>query len=396
MNQTLNRVRVMHVYKFLYDGGTERYIHTLISRMNPEKFTFSICCLVERGPKADMFENDGFKVHTLAVRPGRTLRIIFNNFGQILRLVRLFKRLQIQVVHTHDNYPAAFARVAAWLAGVPIVYVTYHNNYEWLKPIHHRINQVLALATTRIIAVSESVRRSSEAKDRIPDHKYRVIYNGVGVVPDASSVTWEKYRRELGLSQAGKIIGNVASLSWRKGQEILLLSFGQIASEFPDTYLVIVGSTRKDEPEIYSRLQSIASEYGVVDRVIFTGSRDDVLELIHVFDIYVMPSLIEGFGLSLVEAMCAGIPAITSDIDTFSEISCDGNYALMFESGNSDSLAEKIRFALNNENEMIKLGDEARRYAQDKFGIERMISEYEDLYLTDLISTGVIPPTVAR
>lgn len=396
MSRGRRRVRVLHVYNFLYDGGTERYIHTLISRMNPALYSFGICCLVERGTKAEKFEDEGFPVYTLGVRRGFSPANVANNVSQVLRLARLIKRLQVDVVHTHDNHPAVYARLAAWLARVPVVYVTYHNVYEWLRPIHHRANRLLALTTTRIIANSWTVKARSAAKDRIPDRKYRVIYNGVVFPPERSPESRNRYRAEWGLPTNAKVIGNVASLSRRKGQALLLRAFGQIAGEFPETYVVIVGSRRQDEPDVDDELKRIALQSGVSDRVIFAGSRDDVLELMGAFDLYAMPSLVEGFGLSLVEAVCAGIPAVASNIEPFLELTENGEHAVLFRSGDWEDLAAKLRYALTHTDEMVKLGEKSRRYMRRMFSIERMVSEYEELYATDLAEAGLISTSATQ
>lgn len=382
------RVRVLHVYKFLHDGGTERYIHTLASRMDPTRYVFSICCLMERGPKADMFERDGIDVHVLDFRPGLATGAFLNNMFEIARLIRLMRRLRVDVVHTHDNQPAAYARIAAWLARVPVVYVTYHNDYVWLRPIHHRVNRILASLTTRIIAVSSTVKVTSMKRERIPDRKYRVIYNGVFEPARFPPRGPRRLPVEWNLPSDARLIANVASLSRRKGQDLLVDAFGRIAAEFPGVHLVIVGSPRADEPDVEEQLMLIAERHQVRDRVLFAGSRDDVLELMALFDLYVMPSLIEGFGLSLVEAMCAGVPSIASDIDTFTELSEHGRYALLFRSGDAGALTEKLRYALRNREEMMVLGEAAQHYARAKFGVERMIAQYEQLYAQDLSRAG--------
>ena len=383
------KARVLHIYKFLYDGGTERYIHTLVSRMNQDRFTFRICCLMERGSEAETFENDGFPVYNLNFRPGLSPAVLPGNLIQLIRLVMLIRRIRVDIIHTHDNQPAAYARIAAWLSGVPIVYVTIHNDYTWLSPVHHRINQYLASLTTRFFAVSASVRDISSARDRIPKEKYNVIYNGVNFASPARSELVAHYRKNWNLVPATRVIGNIASLSHRKGLDLLIEAFGSIAEDFPDTCLFIIGSQREDEPGIKQGLIELATRYGVEDRVVFTGSRSDVLDILHIFEVYAMPSRIEGFGLSLIEAICAGVPAIVSDIATFTELCDNGKYALTFRSEDAQDLADKLRYALNNQDEMKRLGKIARQYARQSFSIEKMVAEYERFYEEDLNAAGL-------
>ena len=88
------KCRVLHIYKFLYDGGTERYIHTLISHMNRDRYTFQICCLMERGSAAEAFEKEGFPVYTLDFRPGLSPTVLLGNLIQVVRLAMLIRQIR--------------------------------------------------------------------------------------------------------------------------------------------------------------------------------------------------------------------------------------------------------------------------------------------------------------
>lgn len=383
------KAKVLHIYKFLHDGGTERYIHTLISRMNQDRFSFRICCLMERGSKAEAFENDGFPVYNLNFRPGLSAAVLPGNLIQLIRLVMLIRRIRVDVIHTHDNQPAAYARIAAWLSGVPVVYVTLHCDYTWLSPAQHRINQFLASLTTRFFAVSAWVRDISSARDRIPQEKYNVVHNGVNFPSPATQELVAHYRKQWNLDPATRVIGNVGSLLHLKGQDLLIEAFASIAEDYPDTCLFIIGSERDHEPGTKQSLIELAARYGIEDRVVFTGSRSDVLDLINIFEIYAMPSRFEGFGLALLEAMCAGVPAIISDIPALTEVCDNGKYALSFGSGDAQDLADKLRYALDNRDEMERLGKIASQYARQSFSIEGMVAEYERIFEEDLDAAGL-------
>jgi len=389
---TERKAKVLHIYKFLNDGGTERYIHTLISRMNPDRFGFQICCLMERGSEAEAFENEGIPVYYLDFKPGLSPAVLPGNLIQLIRLVLLLRRLRVDVIHTHDNQPAAYARIAAWLCGVPIVYVTLHCDYTWLSPAHHRINHYLASLTTRFFAVSAWVRDVSSRRDRIPCEKYNVIHNGVNFPSPASRELIAHYREHWQLGSATRVIGNVGSLLHIKGQDLLIEAFASIAADYPDTCLFIIGSERDHQPGIKQSLIELTRRYGIEDRVVFTGSRTDVLDILNIFEVYAMPSRFEGFGLSLIEAICAGLPAIISDIPALTEVCDNGKYALTFRSDDAQDLADKLRYALDNRDEMQQLGKVAQRYARQAFSIEKMVAEYERFYAEDLDAAGLGTP----
>ena len=375
----------MHVINFLYDGGTETYIHTLVSRMDSQRYDFSICCLIEAGFGAQRFIDAGIPVHVLGVKRGGGIRGKLHNLCEVFRLALLMKKHRVDIVHTHDNFPSSYARIAALFARVPIVYVTYHNLYYWLSPLSHYFNRLLSCLTTRIVAVSMAAREYSMLKDKIAAGKYRIIYNGIDcvTVPDTAALR-KRYRDEFAIAEDAQVIGNVATLSLRKGQAALVRAFAKIAARYPRAVLVIVGSEREDEPQIKSQLESIAAEHNVLSRLIFTGSRSDVLDMLYMFDIFTLPSETEGFGYALVEAMCAGIPSVASDIPALSEVAGGGMAALLFASGNSDDLASKLDYALSQPAAMQILAEVARTNVVENSSKERMVTNYEDLYNKDV------------
>ena len=133
---------------------------------------------MERGSKAEAFENDGFPVYNLNFRPGLSAAVLPGNLIQLIRLVMLIRRIGVDVIHTHDNQPAAYARIAAWLSGVPVVYVTLHCDYTWLSPAQHRINQFLTSLTTRFFAVSAwAASRARIASTRSGCAAARFVYS---------------------------------------------------------------------------------------------------------------------------------------------------------------------------------------------------------------------------
>lgn len=379
------KIQVMHVLNFLYDGGTETYIRTLVGLMDRNRYDFSICCLVEAGFGAEKFIAAGVPVHVLAVKRGGGISGKLHNIAEVFRLARLMKRQQVEVVHSHDNFPASFARLAAMLARVPIVYVTYHNLYYWLSSLDHRLNRLFARITTRIVAVSNAARDYSMAKDRIPVEKYRVIYNGIQCNSMQDKVVLKTHYRNLfNIPADAVVIGNVATLSQRKGQAALITALANIAHTHPRAVVVIIGSEREDEPHIKAQLESIAAAHDISARLFFTGSRTDVQDMLYMFDIFTLPSETEGFGYALVEAMCAGLPSIVSDIPALKEVAGNGHTALLFESGNSDDLASRLDYALSHADEMQTMADAAREAVHRVFTIDNMVANYEDMYNKDV------------
>jgi glycosyltransferase involved in cell wall biosynthesis len=375
-----DKIKVLNVYNGFYRGGTEKYIRMLLEGVDPERYEHSVCCLIERGTHADWVEEGGYPTHVLAATNDQSPRHWLRNLRQIWKLSRILKRERIDVVHSHDFFPALMTRLAAIIARTPVVFITHHNLFEWLKPIHHRINRFLAKRTTRIVAVSKSVMRRSAETDRVDPEKYVVIYNGLdftNLAPDAAKR--ERARRELG-AEGKRVIGTIGGLTFRKGQRFLIEAFGDLAKEADDLALVVVGGAVQNEPTMLRDLEAEAERLGVRDRVTFMGARTDATDLLNAFDVFALPSVAEGFGYVLVEAMATEVPVVCSDISTFREITREGEFGDMFENRNSEDLADKLRDTLGRIDELRARSKRARSYALKTFGIETTLARYNDLY----------------
>lgn len=375
-----NKRKVLNVYNGFYRGGTEKYIRMLLEGVDPDRYEHSVCCLIERGDHAEWVEEGGYQMHVLAATNDQSPRNWFRNIRQIWKLSRVLKRERIDVVHSHDFFPALMTRFAALLARTPVVFITHHNLFEWLKPIHHRVNRFLAKRTTKIVAVSESVLRRSAETDRVDLDKYELIYNGLdfsNLAPDAGKR--ERARRELGV-EGKRVIGTIGGLSFRKGQRFLIEAFGELAKESEDLALVVVGGTVQNEPTMLRDLEASAERLGVRDRVVFTGARTDATDLLNAFDVFALPSVAEGFGYVLVEAMATEVPVVCSDITTFREITREGEFGALFKNRDAADLAEKLRETLARKEELRARTERARSYVLQTFDVETTLARYNDLY----------------
>jgi len=151
---------------------------------------------------------------------------------------------------------------------------------------------------------------------------------------------------------------------------------------------MIVGSERDDEAALKSKLDMLAVRLGVTDRIIYTGSRDDVLDILFAFDVFAMPSITEGFGLALAEALFAEIPVVVSDIAVFRDVTREGKYALLSRIGDSEDLAKKLQHALSYPDEMKIMARQARDFARHAYSRQKMIESYEKLYAEDFSTAG--------
>jgi len=212
--------------------------------------------------------------------------------------------------------------------------------------------------------------------------KHYTVYNGIDVdriagVAKATDV--DKLRHSLGVGDE-LVVGVVGRLAHQKGHSILLDAIADIVKRIPHTKLLIVG----DGPDLED-LQRRALHLNIQDYLLWLGARcqKEVFELFSIMNLFVMPSLYEGFGLSAAEAMAAGLPVIASDVEGLSEIVEDGVTGYLIPSGHRLALAEAVIELLSNCAKRQIMGQRGRAKAEELFSLntfsKSMLAAYEEL-----------------
>ena len=204
--------------------------------------------------------------------------------------------------------------------------------------------------------------------------------NGIDINEFVPVPNNHKLRNELKLEKNSILIGQVGTFSIRKGQKYLVEAFINIHKEYNDTILVIVGGYRKHEPEIFNEVIQLIKEHRLKDRIRILKTRDDIINVYNGLDLYVMPSVVEGFGLALAEAMACEKVCIASDIPPFKEIITEGYDGFFFNSENVDSLTKVLKNVLDNSGNLNAIGKNARKTIVERFSNDSMVKQYDILY----------------
>ncbi len=292
-------MKVLHVITGLMAGGAEQQLRLLLCHTRHEA---DVVTLYNRGLVADAIEADGTRVVDLGMRRNRDLSALY-------RLVRLMRAGQYDVVHVHLYRACVYGRIAARMAGIPVVVTTEHSIGD------HQIEgrrktwgaRLLYLATDRLsnvtIAVSEAVRRRL-VDWGIRETKIRVIPNGLDVdalVFDAAAR--RRVRSSFGVPDGTYVVGGVGRLETGKRFDALIAALAPLLG--PGRRLLLVGDGRERQ-----RLRQLADAAGLADWVIFAGERADIGALLSAMDLFVSPSDDETFGVAILEALAAGLPVL--------------------------------------------------------------------------------------
>ena len=309
----------------------------------------------------------------------------------LVKLYRLIRRERPHIVHTHTAKAGFVGRLAARLAGTPIILHTYHGHvlhgyYNPLKTwLLRRMERVLARITDCIIAVSEQVKQDLVSYGVAPPEKITVIPLGFDL---QSFLNCEKYRgefrRELGLNDGARLIGIVGRIFPIKNHRLFLDSAVQVASQEPACRFIIVG-----DGVLRPEMERHARELGIADKVIFTGWRRDLPRIYADLNVLVVSSDNEGTPVSAIEAMASARPVVGTRVGGLPDIITDGENGYLVPSRNPEALAEAILRLLRDPELACRMGRAGQTMAKERFKIQRLISDMEGLYENLLIKKRI-------
>lgn len=296
------------------------------------------------------------------------------------RLVRLIRRERIEVMHLTDFASCTWGRIAGLLTGTPAVVqvITHHSEHTHRGyPPHVALAyRLLAPATARALAISESVERFARRQMGFTDEQTEILYYPLprhSFAAPTSERTAE-VRAAHGVPASAPLVGAVTRFFPVKGIRYLIRAFPAILAGAPEARLMLVGRGPEEET-----LRALTAELGIADRVIFAGFQRDSAAYAAAFDVAVVPSLEEAFGLVAVEAMVLGVPVVASRIGGLSEVVSDGRSALLAEPGDPASIAEQVLRLLHDPELRRTLSDGGRTEAA-RFSLDRYAGRLTELY----------------
>jgi glycosyltransferase involved in cell wall biosynthesis len=297
-------------------------------------------------------------------------------------LWRLLRRVRPEVVHTHTSKAGAVGRLAAWLAGIPVVIHTPHGHLfygyygRFLSTLVCFAERLLGRLTDRIVTLTDRGAQEHVQYTIASPQKFVTIPGGNSLAQFRSMrVNAIDKRKELGLPPEGPIIGAVGRLVPIKGHTWLLRAVPRVLAEFPQACVVLIG----DGP-LLGELKELAAELGISPHVVFLGTRHDMPGCLAALDLFVLPSLNEGMGRALVEAMAVGCPVVATRVGGIPDVVTDGMTGLLVPPRDDRALAEAILTLLRNRSRRAAYGAAARRHVDGRFDVETMVHNIERLY----------------
>ncbi len=365
---------VVHLSKVTGIAGSENHLLALLPGLRARGVDARLWLLVEPGkPVQELIDRAsalGIPTTRLTIRHDADITLIW-------RLARLLHRERPAIVHTHLIHADLYGTLAARLARVPRVVSSRHNDdrFRYRLPVR-LLNRVLWHFMDAGIAISHAIRDFSIRVEGAPANRIQTIHYGLdpATLPALPAARAE-LRASLGLSPDAMLIGSVCRLIPQKGLSYALRGFAAVAAEFPQVHYVIAG----DGP-LRQSLQNEVQTLGLASRVHFLGWQSDAYPVYAGLDIFLAPSLWEGFGLVLLEAMAYRLPIISTTVSAIPEVVLDGQTGWLVPPRDAQALASALRAALSDEVERQRRGVLGRQRLEAEFTVAAMVERTVTLY----------------
>ncbi|MCD6680946.1 MAG: TIGR03088 family PEP-CTERM/XrtA system glycosyltransferase [Burkholderiaceae bacterium] len=389
---------LVHVIHRFDTGGMENGLVNLVNRLPASRFRHTIVPLTNTGRIAARITNPQVRVEPLLLQPGPLARALPT-------LWRMLRRLRPSIVHTR-NVGTLEVQIAALLAGVP---VRIHGEHGW--EVHDLVGSNASLLRTRRLLrhfvhaqVALSAPTLAYLRDRVgvPSARLHSICNGVDTDCFRPRTAGEQSERRHATTAEGGpraiIVGYVGRLADVKNPLLIVDAFEQLHAQTSSHDRALATHLRLriigDGP-LAGALHERIGRSPLRDRIERIGMRDDIAVYLRDLDIYALPSLAEGISNTLLEAMASGLPCVATSVGGNAELIEDGTSGTLVASNDANAMAAALGRYARDERLREAHGACARTRAVERFGIDRMITDYEALYTRLLLHHRVVEPAWA-
>lgn len=372
------KIRILHIAQAA--GGVDRYIRMLFKYMNHDKFENILICSHNYNIKdydgfADAFEYVDMQrsIGTADIVAMKTVR-------------RLIKKYDPDIIYAHSSKAGAIARIANIglknTKGQKIKCI--YNSHGWAfnmrcirskRFLYTMIEKVAALFCKRIICISQAEKQSALNKRICSESKLHVIVNGIDIdgyeqrkADKVSNIS----RKSCGIPEKAFVVGMVSRISEQKAPDIFIEMAGLIKKKIPEAYFIIVGDGQDRK-----KIESYAINHGI--NLFIAGWSENALDYVEIFDVAVLLSRWEGFGLVLPEYMLVGKPIVASNVDAIPNIITDEENGLLVSVDNADEAYRAVVRLYNDKALCMKLVERGDAIVHERYNVKRVVKETEQL-----------------
>jgi glycosyltransferase involved in cell wall biosynthesis len=386
-------IRVLHPITRLVVGGAQENTMLTAQLLDPTRWQVDVVSGPQTGSEGSLIETVRERGIPLIIEPSLVREVNpLQDLRALFRLARLMRQKRYAIVHTHSSKAGIVGRWAAKLAGVPVIVHTVHGwghhdrQHPLVRAYYIWLEKLTLPITDKLIVVSPLNTEKGLADGIGQPEDYTVIRSGIELDrfghPQVDRATT---RASWGIPLDAPVVGTVTRLSAQKAPLDFVRSAAQILAAIPNVYFLVVG----DGP-MRAEVEQLAKELGLAERLILTGLRRDVPELLAAMDIFALSSLWEGLPRVLPQAMASGLPVVATATDGSVEAVADGVNGFLVPPGQPDMMADAL-IRLLRDPEQAKWMGEAGRARVAEFDVRTMVAQIDQLYQELLAQKGLTP-----
>jgi glycosyltransferase involved in cell wall biosynthesis len=368
-----DEIRVLHLLSSAEIAGGERYLYDLINHGNG--LISHYISLPYNGPFAKILKDSGLSFDIVPLMHKYFIR-------SLVEIIKLVKAKNIDIIHTHGYRANLYGRIACIftrtknIATVHVSLFDYKDTPFLLRYVYILIEHLLSFKTSKYICISNAMAEDAK-KIGIPETKIVVIMNGVDTSRFYHRPLASRKKVELHISPDTQVIGTIGRMVNEKGQIYLVEALKIIKDKIRNVQCVFVG----DGPTL-PLLKRRAAELKLKNSCIFIGVQPKVELIYPVFDIFVLPSLREPFGLVLLEAMANKIPVIATNRGGPCEYINSGVNGVLINPCDPESIALETLKLLRNKEEANKLAKNGEKLVKNNFNVKNVVKKVDKIYLS--------------
>lgn len=374
--------KLLFVINSLGTGGAEQTLAQLLFRLPAHGIESVVATLRRR--------RDGVRDEVVAA--GVPVEELEDNgwIGWLRGMRPILKRVQPDLIHTMLFEADVVGRLSAIGTGVPVLSSVVNTSYDKARLGDPNVRAASLLAvrlidgwtarnfTTHFHAVSATVKASSVQHLKIAPEAITVVERGRDPyrLGKPSERRKAEARSRFGLTARDEVVVTVGRQEYQKGHAFLLRAVPALVAERPHLKLLVAGRRGR----MSNDLEALCQTLDLGDRVRFLGHIDAVPELLAAADLFVFPSLFEGLGNALLEAMALGLPVVVSDIPVLREVVEEDRSGVFVPPAAPGELAAAVSGLLENRDKMRAFGERGREIFEERFTLDRYLGRMVDLY----------------
>ena len=305
----------------------------------------------------------------------------------LIKIWRLLKSERVDLVHTHSSKAGILGRWAAHFAGVPQIFHTYHgfgfHDYQkwWIRKAFIWVERVTARITDKLIVVSsENVKKG--LVNRIGKKgQYEVVHCATNIKAFSEiKIDFDEKKREFGIDAESPVVAMIACFKPQKAPQDFIFLAHRVSQVLPSTRFLLVG-----DGELRPEVEELIRRFKLKEKVILTGWRRDVPEIMQIIDVLVLTSLWEGLPIVFAEAMASEKPVVATDVDGAKEAIIEGVNGFLVEPHNIEKFAERVIKLIRDRNLAQRMGKEGKKMVYPTFDLTHMLKRIEALYEKSLV-----------